>query len=70
MNFNVFVGQVSMWPVVGKGSGWRQSGEDPGGRADDPQHREWWKDVSHTPNAAVPRDDEEVCYHLAKQQTK
>ena len=62
--------QVSVWPVVREGCGWRQSGEDPGGRADDSQHWERWEDVPHTPDAAVPGDDEEVCYHLAKQQTK
>lgn len=67
MNINV---QVSVWPMVGKRCGWRQSGADPGGRADDPQHRERWKDVSDTPDAAVAGDDEEICYHLAKQQTK
>lgn len=35
-----FVVQVSLWAVAGEGCGRRQPGEDPGGRADDANHRE------------------------------
>lgn len=62
--------QVPVRPLAGQRSGRRQSGEDPGGGADDTQHRERREDVSDAADATVPGDDEEVCDHLAKQQTK
>ena len=62
--------QVPMRPVAGERGGRRQSREDPGGRAGDRQRGERRAHVSDPPHAAVPRHDEEVCHHLAKQQTK
>lgn len=35
-----FVLQVSLWTMVGEGRGRRKPGENPGGRADDANHRE------------------------------
>lgn len=62
--------QVPVWPLAGQRSGRRQPGEDIGGGADDAQHREWRAHVSDAAHATVPGDDEEVCDHFAKQQTK
>lgn len=66
----MIVGQVSLRSVAGEGRGRRQSGEDPRRGADDPQRRERRKNVPHTPDAAVAGDDEALCHHLTKQQTK